>query len=217
MLILYCRVSTRDQTTIIQKQAAMDAGYAPDLVLSDEAVSGVSTKLAERPQGKRLFDILRSGDTLLVRWLDRLGRNYDDITESMRLFLKRGVIIRTIINAMVFDGSATTPMDKAIRDAMIGFLSAMAQAEVEARKEAQRTALERARQNGFTFRGRKPSFTFEQVNVTLDLVAQGLSDGAIAQRLGLKRHTVLRLRNNPAKALAALERWRATESTKPGS
>jgi DNA invertase Pin-like site-specific DNA recombinase len=33
-------------------------------------------ELADRPQGKRLFDILRAGDTLVVRWVDRLGRNY---------------------------------------------------------------------------------------------------------------------------------------------
>ena len=44
----------------------------------------VSTKLAERPQGGRLFDLLRSGDTLVVRWVDRLGRNYQDICDTIR-------------------------------------------------------------------------------------------------------------------------------------
>jgi putative DNA-invertase from lambdoid prophage Rac len=32
-------------------------------------VSGIATKLCEREQGKRLFDMLRAGDTLVVRWL----------------------------------------------------------------------------------------------------------------------------------------------------
>jgi len=45
-----------------------------DLVLADYGVSGVSTRLCERPEGRRLFDILREGDTLVVRWVDRLGR-----------------------------------------------------------------------------------------------------------------------------------------------
>ena len=49
-------------------------------VLSDHGISGVSTRLVERPEGRRLFDLLRDGDTLVVRWVDRLGRNYADVT-----------------------------------------------------------------------------------------------------------------------------------------
>ncbi len=45
--------------------------------------------LAERPQGRRLYDMLRPGDVLLVRWLDRLGRNYADVTETIREFMRR--------------------------------------------------------------------------------------------------------------------------------
>jgi hypothetical protein len=43
-------------------------------VLADHGVSGVSTHLCERPEGRRLFDILREGDALVVRWVDGLGR-----------------------------------------------------------------------------------------------------------------------------------------------
>ena len=71
----------------------------------DEGVSGVSTKLSERVQGRRLFDLLRSGDTLVVRWIDRLGRNYQDICETIREFMQRGVVIRTVINGITFDGA----------------------------------------------------------------------------------------------------------------
>jgi putative DNA-invertase from lambdoid prophage Rac len=38
-----------------------------DEVVADDGVSGVSTTLAERPQGRRLFDLLRRGDVLVVR------------------------------------------------------------------------------------------------------------------------------------------------------
>jgi putative DNA-invertase from lambdoid prophage Rac len=67
--------------------------------------SGVSTRLQDRVGGRRLFDLLRSGDTLVVRSVDRLGRNYQDVTETIREFMSRGVIIRTVINNMVFDGA----------------------------------------------------------------------------------------------------------------
>jgi len=74
----------------------------------------VSTTLAERPEGKRLFDMLRSSDTLVVRWVDRLGRNYIDVVDTIRDFMRRGVIIRTVINGMTFDGSTTDPMQCAV-------------------------------------------------------------------------------------------------------
>src|SRR5262249_32676450 len=97
MIVLYARVSTTDQTTAHQVTQAKAAGFKIDEVVSDEGVSGIATKLCEREQGKRLFDMLRSGDTLVVRWVDRLGRNYIDVVDTIRDFMRRGVIIRTVI------------------------------------------------------------------------------------------------------------------------
>ena len=93
--VLYARVSGTEQTIEHQRTQAEQAGFRLDKIISDNGVSGVSTKLAERPQGRRLFDLLRSGDTLVVRWVDRLGRNYEDICETIREFMRRGVVIRT--------------------------------------------------------------------------------------------------------------------------
>jgi putative DNA-invertase from lambdoid prophage Rac len=95
-------------------------------VVADNGVSGVSTKLAERPQGKRLFDILRPGDTLVVRWVDRLGRDYRDVSDSIRHFMRDGVIIKTVINSMVFDGATTDPIQQAVREALLAFMAATA-------------------------------------------------------------------------------------------
>jgi putative DNA-invertase from lambdoid prophage Rac len=67
--ILYARVSTVEQTVDHQLVQARDAGFAIDDVVSDNGVSGVHTRLAERPEGKRLFDKLRAGDVLVVRWV----------------------------------------------------------------------------------------------------------------------------------------------------
>src|SRR6185312_5500638 len=106
---------------------AIQAGFKPDVVLADLGVSGVSTRLCERPEGRRLFDILREGDVLVVRWIDRLGRNYQDVTDTVREFIRRGIRIETVINRMVFDGTTTDPMQQAIRDSLVGFMAAMAQ------------------------------------------------------------------------------------------
>jgi putative DNA-invertase from lambdoid prophage Rac len=127
------------QQTIEQQAAqAGAAGFAIDEVIADNGVSGVHARLAERPEGKRLFDKVRAGDVLVVRWVNRLGRNYDDVCETIRQFMARGVIIRTVINGMTFDGAPTDPIAKAVRDALIGFRAATGRPQAEATKAAQR-------------------------------------------------------------------------------
>ena len=41
----------------------------------------------------------------MVRWVDRLGRNYQDVTDTIRDLMRRGIVIRTVINGMTFDGA----------------------------------------------------------------------------------------------------------------
>jgi DNA invertase Pin-like site-specific DNA recombinase len=132
--VLYCRVSTADQTLEHQRSQAETAGYRFDDVVVDHGISGVRTALRDRPEGKRLFDMLRQGDTLVVRWVDRLGRNYADVTDTIRAFIRRGVIVRTVINGLVFDGATQDPMQQAVRDSLIAFMAATAQSQRSLRK-----------------------------------------------------------------------------------
>jgi putative DNA-invertase from lambdoid prophage Rac len=113
-------------------------------VLADHGISGVATRLCERPEGKRLFDILRAGDLLVVRWIDRLGRNYQDVTDTIREFIRRQIRIETVINRMTFDGATKDPMQQAVRDALIGFMAATAQSQAEITKEAQKAGIAHA-------------------------------------------------------------------------
>ena len=53
--------------------------------------------------------MLRAGDTLVVRWVDRLGRNYADVTEVIRQFMARGVIIRRSSTGWCSMGRPRTP------------------------------------------------------------------------------------------------------------
>ncbi|MDD9725841.1 recombinase family protein [Roseovarius sp. SK2] len=206
--ILYVRVSTTEQTSDHQLEQARKAGFEVDQVVADHGTSGVTTKLADREGGKRLFDLLREGDTLVVRWVDRLGRNYQDVTDTIREFIRRGVTIKTVINGMVFDGTTKDPTQKAIRDALIGFMAAMAEAQAEATKEAQKAGIEHHKAaSPEKFKGRKPTFdraSFEAVNAMLDA---GQGHSAIAKATGINRNAVIRIAQDPAKAEAALAKW----------
>jgi putative DNA-invertase from lambdoid prophage Rac len=208
--ILYARVSTADQTLAHQRTHAEAAGFKIDEVVADEGVSGVSTRLADRPQGRRLFDLLRSGDTLVVRWVDRLGRNYQDVCDAIREFMRRGVVIRTVINNMTFDGATKDPIQQAVRDALIGFMAATAQAQAEATKAAQRAGIEHARTKegeGRVYRGRKPSYTRAQLYAVRNLLGAEIGTSEIARRTGLTRQTVLRIKADPVGSESVLAAW----------
>lgn len=205
--ILYARVSTADQTIAHQRKQAEAAGFKIDDVVTDEGVSGVSTRLADRPQGRRLFDMLRRGDVLVVRWVDRLGRNYQDVTDTIREFMRRGVIIRTVINGLAFDGAATEPMQMAVRDALIAFMAASAQAQAEATKEAQRAGIEHAKGRETAYRGRKPSFDRQQLSVVRDMLGQGTGPAAISKATGISRQAVYRIEADPGAAEGMLASW----------
>lgn len=206
--ILYARVSTAEQTLDHQETHAREAGFPIDEVIADQATSGVSTRLAERPQGRRLFDKLRRGDTLVVRWVDRLGRNYEDVTDTIREFMRRGVVVRTVINRLTFDGATSDPMQQAVRDAMIAFMAASAQAQAEATKEAQRAGIASAlTREPEKYLGKKPSFDRKKLAVVRDMLAVGAGASAIKAATGLSRQAVLRIKADPAAAEAALARW----------
>lgn len=207
--ILYARVSTTDQTIQHQETQARQAGFKIDRIIADEGKSGLTTKLRERSEGRRLYDVLRRGDTLVVRWVDRLGRNYRDVCDTIQEFLDKGVTIRTVINNMTFDGTTADPIQLAVRDALIAFMAATAQAQAEATKEAQRAGIEYAKiaAQADKYRGRKPSYSREQFRHVQDLLGQGKGASDIAKVTDLTRQTILRIRNAPDQAEAALSAW----------
>lgn len=205
--ILYARVSTKDQTLDHQVTQAEQAGFKIDEVVADHGISGLNTALADRPEGRRLFDLLREGDTLVLRWVDRLGRNYEDVTATIRRFLEAGVTVKTVINKMTFDGTPASATDKAVRDALIGFLAAMAEAQAEATKEAQRAGIEHARAHVGKFLGRKPVYTRAQFEEARALLEKGVPVYQIAKKLGVSRPTVDSIRDDPEKAIEVLKKW----------
>jgi putative DNA-invertase from lambdoid prophage Rac len=207
--ILYARVSTVDQTIDHQLAHARSAGFTIDEVVADNGVSGIATRLVERPEGRRLFDKLRAGDTLVVRWLDRLGRSYDDVCDTLREFMRRGVVVRTVINGFTFDGATQDPVQKAIRDALISFMAATAQSQAEATKAAQRAGIAHAKEHdGQAYLGRKPSYTRQQYDHARALLSQ-VSVGVtrVSKETGLSRQTVYRIQDDPAGAEGALAAW----------
>lgn len=212
--VLYVRVSTAEQTSDHQLTQAREAGFEIEVenVLTDHGVSGVSTKLSEREQGRRLTDLLRKGDTLVVRWIDRLGRNYADVKTTIEDFNRRGVTVCTVINRMEFkpDFDLPDPTMRAARDAMLAFMSALAEADATAKREARQAGIEHAKRSAKRdqkYPGRKPSYDRRKFELVLLMLGKSQTVSEIAREAGLSRQAVLRIRDTPEAANAALTKW----------
>lgn len=86
----YCRVSTTEQNEDRQLQAMLEQGIQERDIFVDKC----SGKSFDRPQYQALKSKLREGDLLIIKSIDRLGRNYKEICEEWR-------VITTEINANI--------------------------------------------------------------------------------------------------------------------
>jgi putative DNA-invertase from lambdoid prophage Rac len=155
-----------------------------------------------------LLDKVRAGDQVIVSWVDRLGRGYDHATGTIRHLMNEGVVVKTVINTMVFDGSTTDPIQKAVRDAMIAFMAATAQAQAEATKAAQKAGIAYAKQKSEAkYRGRKPSYTRAQFDIVRAMLDQHQGVSAIAKVTDLSRQTIYRIERDRAAAESVLATW----------
>jgi putative DNA-invertase from lambdoid prophage Rac len=88
-------------------------------------------------------------------------------------------------------------------------MAALSQAQAEATKEAQRAGIDHAKARDDAYRGRKPSFTREQLDHVRDMLTTGTSVSMIARTTGLSRQAIYRLKDDPAWAEAVLATWAA--------
>ncbi|GHB15723.1 recombinase family protein [Modicisalibacter luteus] len=136
--IAYLRVSTDTQSTETQR-ATIENRYNVDKWFTDEATSG-AIKAKDRKGLSELLNYARSGDTVVVYAIDRLGRNTVDVLETVETLEAEGVAVVSIREG--FDLS--TPMGKA----MLTMLAAMAELERSNIKSRQMAGIERARAEG---------------------------------------------------------------------
>lgn len=93
----YARVSSKDQNEERQIQELLP-------IISSEAyliIEKQSGKDFNRPKYQWLKEIMDPGDTLVIKSLDRLGRNYNQIKEEWNFLTKKGVYIRVIDNPLL--------------------------------------------------------------------------------------------------------------------
>ncbi|WP_448940517.1 recombinase family protein [Mycoplasmoides pneumoniae] len=196
----YARVSTSQQSLDLQVRALKDAGVKANRIFTDKA-SGSSTD-------REGLDLLRmkveEGDVILVKKLDRLGRDTADMIQLIKEFDAQGVAVRFIDDGISTDGD--------MGQMVVTILSAVAQAERRRILERTNEGRQEAKLKGIKFGRRR---TVDR-NVVLTLHQKGTGATEIAHQLSIARSTVYKILederaswyNNPGKCFNNIEKGR---------
>lgn len=145
----YARVSTKDQNLSRQLDALLDFGVAQGNIFADRA----SGKDFERPEYTNLTNLLRKGDVLVVKSIDRLGRNYAEIIEQWRIITKEKQAAIVVLDMPLLDTREKNDniTNTLIADIVLQLLSYVAQVERENIKSRQAEGIAAARTRGVKF------------------------------------------------------------------
>ena len=173
----YGRVSTNQQSLDIQIAALKAEGVEDHRIFTDKA-TGSNT---DRSGLESLRVKVESGDIVIIKKLDRLGRDTADMVSLVKEFDNAGVKIRFLDDGISTEGS----MGKMV----ITILAAVAQAERERIMERTNEGRQSAKAKGVKF-GRKPSINRDQF---FELVASGAGATEISKAMNIGRSTVYKL------------------------
>ncbi len=111
-----------------------------------------SGKDFDRPIYKSLKNIMREGDTLVVKSLDRLGRNYEQMKEEWKDLSDRGIKIRVLDTPMLDTSKYDDElMGKFVSDVVLNVLSFVAENERKNIKQRQKEGIAIAKAKGVRF------------------------------------------------------------------
>lgn len=175
----YARVSSKDQNEARQLVALESAGC--DEVMVDK----LSGKDTNRPELARMLDKVRSGDEVLVKSVDRLGRNTKDVLALVDTMIEKGVAVTFLDNGMKFDN---TPSSRLV----LTMMASVAEFERGIIRQRQAEGIAVAKSEGKML-GKKADGK-KHARIKKMLETGGLTNQAIADAVGCGVATVYRVK-----------------------
>ena len=140
MVYAYLRVSTKEQN--LERQLIAVKEYRPELLCENIYSDKQSGKNFKRPAYEELKQKLQPGDELIIKELDRLGRNKRMVKEELDWLKDNGIIVRilnlptTLIN---FQGQEW--IFDMVNNILIEVMTTLAEEELEKREKRQKEGI----------------------------------------------------------------------------
>ncbi len=182
----YIRVSTKEQNEDRQRLAMHEFGIADRDLYMDKQ----SGKDFERPNYKRLIRKLKPGDTLVIKSIDWLGRNYEEILEQWRIITREKKAAIVVLDMPLLDTRQGRDLTGTlIADIVLQLLSYVAQTEREFIHQRQAEGIAAAKARGVHM-GRVPMEIPEEFAPVYAQWKRGeVSGRGAARMLGVAQHT----------------------------
>lgn len=184
----YIRVSSKDQNEERQLIALRNFGVPIDNLYIDKQ----SGKDFDRPAYNALMSVLQFNDVLVIKSIDRLGRNYAEIIEQWRVITKdKGANVVVLDMPLLDTRNAKDLMGNVIADIVLNLLSYFSQIEREFNHQRQSEGIAAAKSRGVKF-GRKPLKKPAGYEEVYKEWAKGkISARGAARKLGMNHSTFL--------------------------
>ena len=185
----YMRVSTRDQNETRQRIDLLKYRIPESNIFLDKQ----SGKDFDRPSYRQLIGKLKPKDTLVIKSIDRLGRNYEEILEQWRMITKDIRASIVVLDMPLLDTRKENDLTGTlISDIVLQLLSYVAQTERELIRKRQAEGIAAAQARGVHF-GRKPLPRPKDFDALLAQWKDGaISARAAAKQLQISHQTFLR-------------------------
>lgn len=186
----YARVSAKDQNLDRQMDALAAFGIEESKVFADKA----SGRDFDRPEYRKMLERIEPGDVVVVKSIDRFGRNYDEIIEEWRRITRDAGCSIVVLDMPLLDTREDRGVTgRLISDIVLQLLSYVAQKEREFIHQRQAEGIAAAQERGVRF-GRPP----KRRPKAYEVAKRAFLGGAIT-----KKEAAARMRVSPT----TFEKW----------
>jgi DNA invertase Pin-like site-specific DNA recombinase len=185
----YVRVSTKEQNEDRQLFALEEFSVPQRQIFMDK----LSGKDFNRPQYQKLIRKLKQDDVLVVKSIDRLGRNYAEILEQWRIITKEKCADIVVLDMPLLDTRKSKDLTGTlIADIVLQLLSYVAQTERDFIKQRQREGIAAAKARGMKFGRPRIPVPEEFEEVKKQWQNKALNSREASRRLHVSQDTFLR-------------------------
>lgn len=186
----YARVSTQMQNDDRQIMALTEYGVPENRIFTDK----VSGKDFERANYKRMIKQLKIGSVLVIKSIDRLGRNYGEILEQWRHITKVIGADIVVLDMPLLDTAAKTDLiGTLVSDIVLQLLSFVAQNERELIRQRQAEGIAIAKAKGIKFGRPKKYKTAAYTDILREYHDRKITQAQAKERIGCSNATFYRM------------------------